>query len=137
MYSKIMVPVDLTHLQELDKALNTAADLARHYKIPICYVGITSAAPSAIAHNPAEYEQKLQAFSRKQGEQHGHQTESKAVVSHDPTVDINDSLMKATTDIGADLVVMASHVPGLTDYVWPSHGGTLASHSRASVFVVR
>lgn len=137
MYSKIMVPVDLTHVQELDKALNTAADLAKHYGIPVCYVGITSSVPSAIAHNPAEFQQKLEAFSQKQSEQHGHRAESKAVVSHDPTADMNDSLMKASTDIGADLVVMASHVPGLTDYVWPSHGGKLASHSHASVFVVR
>jgi hypothetical protein len=32
---------------------------------------------------------------------------------------------------------MASHVPGLTEYVWPSNGGKLAGHAKASVFVVR
>jgi len=40
-------------------------------------------------------------------------------------------------EIGADLVVMQSHLPGLVDYVWPSNGGKIAGHSRASVFVVR
>jgi nucleotide-binding universal stress UspA family protein len=46
-------------------------------------------------------------------------------------------LLSAINDAGADLVVMASHVPGLTEYVWPSHGGKIASHSTASVFVIR
>jgi nucleotide-binding universal stress UspA family protein len=59
------------------------------------------------------------------------------VVSHDPTVDVDDALMKAVSETGADLVVMASHVPGLADYIWPSNGGKLAAHSSASVFVVR
>jgi len=40
-------------------------------------------------------------------------------------------------EAGADLVVMASHVPNVTDYIWPSHGGWVAEHSDASVFVVR
>ena len=137
MYQKIMIPVDLAHLQQLEKALKTAADLARLYRIPVCYVGIASAAPSAIAHNPAEFTQMLQDFAGTQSEKHGHHAESKAVVSHDPAADLNDSLMKAASEIGADLIVLASHVPGLTDYVWPSHGGRLASHSHASVFVVR
>ena len=39
--------------------------------------------------------------------------------------------------LGADLVVMATHVPNLTDYIWASHGGHLASHAKASVFLVR
>ena len=61
-------------------------------------------------------------------------------------IDTNSSLMenhrlhvqlKAVEEQKADLVVMQSHVPNLTDYIWPSNGGTVASHSRASVFVVR
>ena len=46
-------------------------------------------------------------------------------------------ILNAPGNVGADLVVMQSHVPRLTDYVWPSNGGTIASHSKASVFVVR
>ena len=36
-----------------------------------------------------------------------------------------------------DLVVMATHLPNVADYVWASHGGHLATHSKASVFLVR
>ena len=46
-------------------------------------------------------------------------------------------LMKAVADTNADLVVMASHAPGLMDYVFSTHAGHMAIHSKASVFVVR
>ena len=63
--------------------------------------------------------------------------EAKAVTSHDPAVDIDDTLEKAADEIGADLVIMASHIPGMMEYVIASRAGYLASHSSRSVFVVR
>ena len=45
--------------------------------------------------------------------------------------------VEAVHETGADLVVMASHIPGIADAIWPSHGGRLASHADVSVFVVR
>ncbi|MDN3720862.1 universal stress protein [Roseibium salinum] len=45
--------------------------------------------------------------------------------------------MKAIDETDADLVVMATHVPNLKDYVWPSNGGRVASHSDVSVFLIR
>lgn len=137
MYSKIMVPVDLAHKGDLDKALKTAADLAQHYKIPVCYVGVTSATASSVAHNPQEFEKKLEAFAEEEAGKHGHDASSKAYTSHDPTVDVDDTLLKAVKDVGADLVVMASHAPSVLDYVWPSNGGKMAEHAKASVLVVR
>lgn len=137
MYKQILVPVDLTHAEHLEKALQTAADLAKHYGSPVCYVGVTPETPSPVAHNPSEYAQKLEAFANEQAQKHGHQASAKAYASHDPAVDIDDTLMKAIREVGADLVVMQSHVPNVTDYIWPSHGGSVASHSDASVFVVR
>jgi nucleotide-binding universal stress UspA family protein len=37
--------------------------------------------------------------------------------------------------VGADLVIMASHIPKLFDL--GSHGGRVASHTSASVMLVR
>ena len=65
------------------------------------------------------------------------ETGAHAIFSHDPAVDLDPALIKAAEEIGADLIVMASHIPNLMDYVWPSNGGTIAGHSKASVFVVR
>jgi nucleotide-binding universal stress UspA family protein len=60
-----------------------------------------------------------------------------AKISHDPTADVDDALEQAAEEIGADLIVMASHVPNFADFIFASRAGYLASHSHLSVFVVR
>ena len=137
MFTLMMVPVDLEHLEPLSKALSAAAGLAKHYDIPVCYVGVANEEPSRIAHNPAEYEKKLQAFTTSQTGKYGHSASCKTFVGHDLVADVDDVLLEAVSTVGADLVVMASHVPTIVDYVWPSNGGKIAAHSKASVFVVR
>jgi nucleotide-binding universal stress UspA family protein len=54
-------------------------------------------------------------------------------------IDVDKVLLStAVVESGAvDLVVMQSHVPGISDYLWGSHGGHLAAHADISVFVVR
>jgi nucleotide-binding universal stress UspA family protein len=137
LYSKIMTPVDLAHKGDLVKALDCTADLARHYGAEVVYVGVTAAAPSATAHSPAEFAQKLEAFAKEQAETHGITAGSKMVECHDPAADVDNALVKATAETGADLVVMASHVPSVLDIVWPSNGGKVAEHAKCSVMVVR
>lgn len=133
MYSTIMVPVDLTHLGALEKALSISEDLARVWGAEIVYVSVTTEAPSAIAHTPAEFARKLEAFAASRPGRN----RARSYASHDPSIDMNKTLLGAITDTGADLVVMASHKPGIADYFWGSHGGTLAAHAGISVFVVR
>ncbi len=137
MYRTIMIPVDIAHAERLAKALRTGADLAKLYGAELVYVGVTAPTPGSVAHNPAEYAEKLAAFAAAEAAEYGHAVRSQAVVSHDPTTDLDDALLRAVDETGADLVVMASHIPGLADYVWPSNGGKLAGHAKASVFVVR
>ncbi len=137
MFRRIMVPVDLVHAGLLEKALQTAADLANHYGSPVCYVGVTPQTPSPVAPNATEYARKLEAFAQQQALKHGHEASALAYASHDPAIDIDDTLLKAIRETGADLVVMQSHIPNVTDYIWPSHGGTVAAHAGVSVFVVR
>ncbi len=137
MFNKIMVPVDLAHRNDLDKALTCAADLAGHYDAEVVYVGVTSSTPGQLAHNPAEFKVKLDAFAAEQAEAGGIRASADTIVSHDPKSDIDDKLLGASRDIGADLVVMQSHMPNVLDYVWPSNGGKLAEHAKCSVMVVR
>jgi len=136
-FSKIMAPVDLAHLDKLRRAIDCAADLAGHYGADLVYVGVTAETPGALGHNPAEYAARLEAFAAEQAEAHGIIASAHAMAAHDPTTDLDDALFRAIDDIGADLVVMQSHVPNLTDYIWPSNGGKLAAHAKVSVMVVR
>ena len=137
MFKKIMAPFDLAHQESLQKALQCTADLAKHYDAEVVYVGVTAPTPSKTAHTPAEYATKLDAFAQTQATEHGITASASTVISHDPTTDVDDALLKATSDTGADLVVMASHIPTLMDYVWPSNGGKIAEHANCSVMVVR
>lgn len=137
MFSNIMVPVDLRHLDRVSKSLQVAADLARLYSARVCYVGVASAEPSDLGHRPEEVAALLSGFAKAEADRHGHRGTSHLVINHDPTTELDKALHDTVEEIGADLVVMATHVPNVTDYIWASHGGTLALHSRVSVMLVR
>ncbi|TCO70621.1 universal stress protein [Rhodovulum euryhalinum] len=137
MFRHILAPVDLAHLDRLSRALEVTADLARHYGIAVTYVAVTAPQPGKVAHNPEEFSRKLKAFADEQTARHGHGADARAVISHDPAVDLDRALRQVREEIGADLVVMGSHLPTLGDYVWPSHGGKLALHTHASILLVR
>jgi nucleotide-binding universal stress UspA family protein len=137
MYKKIMVPLDLAHIERLDKALTTATDLAKHYDIPVCFVGVTAETPTEVAHTPKEFGEKLEAFGATQSTKHSLNIDTAAYSSHDPAVDLDKTLVKAAKENGADPIVMASHVPGLPEHVFASNAGAVASHAEVSVFVVR
>jgi len=137
MFKQIMVPVDLGHTDQLEKSMKIAAELSKQYQAPVCYVGVASEQPGSVSQDLPEFQQKLAVFAEQQIALHGHQATTRAFVGHDLVTDVDDILLAAVTDINADLVVMASHVPTLVNYVWPSNGGKIAAHSQASVFVVR
>lgn len=93
--------------------------------------------PSAVARNPEEFAAKLDQFASEKREELKKAIGTKVMLSHDPTIDIDDVLHKASSEPSADLVVMASHVPGMKEHVFASRAGYLASHSDLSVMVVR
>ncbi|MFU8895356.1 MAG: universal stress protein [Gammaproteobacteria bacterium] len=137
MYKKIMVPVDLAHLDALQKPLQVAADMARHYEADVCYVSVTTSMPGPVAKTPAEYEKKLAAFAAEQASSHGQACGSRVFFSHDPAADLSRTLVKAVEETGADLVVMGTHLPRKLDAIMPSRGGKLAKLTNVSVFLVR
>jgi len=136
LFRHIMVPVDLSHPDKLDTALAAAGDLAKHYGARVTYVGVTSSQPSSVAHTPKEYAGHLAKFAAAQAEVQGvAEVASHAVTAHDPAVELDQKLEEAVHELGADLVVMGSHIPKTFDL--GSHGGRVASHTDVSVFLVR
>lgn len=137
MFSKIMVPVDLAHADQLEKAISVAADLAKQYGAQATLVGVTQSGPTEVARTPQEYSEKLASFASEVSEKSGVTFSTHSETSHDPTIDLDDTIMRASEAIGADLIVMASHIPGFAEYIFASNAGYVASHSKLSVFVVR
>jgi len=137
MHSKIMVPIDLAHIQLIEPTLQTVADLAQHYNAEVCYVGVTANTPGSVARTPQEFTQKLEAFAQERARVHGQPVSTHTIVSPDPIADLDDDLIQAIRDVGADLVVMPTHPPKHIDVIMPSHGGKVATHTDVSVFLVR
>jgi nucleotide-binding universal stress UspA family protein len=138
MYKKLMIPVDLAHTDRLEKALTTAADLSKQYGIPVCYTALTASTPTSVAHTPDEFARKLEAFAQAESERLGLQRpESHVIVDPDPVADLGKKLIKAAHDQRCDVVVMASHVPGIQDHIFESNAGKVAMHADVSVFVIR
>ncbi|WP_163835552.1 universal stress protein [Spartinivicinus ruber] len=137
MYTNIMVPVDLAHLDKMDKALRAAADLAKFYHAEIHYVSVTGSLPSELARNPEIFAKKLDEFVANQDSIYGVKGQAHPITATDPTADLDQILSDAGEAVGADLVIMAAHVPGLWQNLFHNHGSYVASHAHMSVFLVR
>ena len=137
MYRTIMTPVDLAHAETLGKALDVSAALAKAFDASLTMVSVAASAPSDVAISPTAHTKKLKAFAAEQGEKRGVTFAARLEIDSDPVIDLEQRLEEAAEAIGADLVVMASHVPGWAEYIFASNAGYLASHSKLSVLVVR
>lgn len=136
MFKRIMIPVDLAHDGNLERALQVACDLSAHYGAELVYVGVTGETPSSVAHTPAEFAAKLETFAKEETTARGGgSARAHTITAHDPAVEMDSMLEKAAGDLGADLVVMGSHIPNRFDFA--SHGGRVASHATCSVMLVR
>ena len=139
MYKKIMVPVDLEHVEKIEKALDTAAELARIYDIPVCYVAVHGRVPNRVATSPEKFDAELSMFAHEQRDKYEIETACKSVTSVDVPVELDDKLIGAVDEVEADLVVMASHVPGVADHLHllSSNAAKIVKNTSVSVFVVR
>lgn len=137
MFKTILVPVDLEHADKLAKALDIAAGLALQNGAALHVVGVASPLPGAGAHTPGEYAEKLAAFAARTGEPHGLEVTPHALTVSDPAVEANAAILNQAEALGADLLVMATRVPGFAERLFSSHGNYIASHASMSVFLVR
>ncbi|MGR5145135.1 universal stress protein [Photobacterium alginatilyticum] len=137
MFSKIMVPVDLRHEEQLTKSLDVVAKLATIYNAKVVFVGVSLAAPTEISRNPEEYKAKLELFTQEQSDLHDIDAESHPIFSVDPTADLNKKLLDAIDEIDADLILMATHIPNVSDYIFANHGNYISDHADISVFLIR
>lgn len=137
MYAKIMIPIDLRHTETLNKSLKIATDIAKLYGAEMHMVAVGHNTPNQVARTPEAFAQKLTDFAAECSEQYEVPFAPHAEMSHDPAVDLDTKLQQSATGLGIDLIVMASHMPGVAEHVFASNAGYLASHSDLSVLVVR
>jgi nucleotide-binding universal stress UspA family protein len=138
MYSRILVPVDLEHVEKLEKTLNLAAWTAKETGASISFVGVVDAIPTTSAHTEGERTaERLKAFADEQAKKHGIETSDHVELRGDLHLNLGKDVIQAAKESDCDLIVMASHVPGLKEHFFASNAGYVASHAPMSVFVVR
>lgn len=141
MYRTILLPVDLDEEASWKSALPAALLHARSEGgsltlltvIPSFGEGIVGAYfPADFADQATERAEKdLEAF---RAEHVPADVTSKALVR---VGTIYDEILGAADEIGADLIVMASHRPALSDYLIGPNAARVVRHARQSVMVVR
>ena len=138
MYSRILVPVDIAHPEKLGKALTVAAEIAKANGATVVYLGVVDAVPTPSARTEGErHKELLDALAAEQARAHGIDTEDVVELRGDLHLHVGSEIIEAANGAGCDLIVMASHVPGIKDHILSSNAGYVASHAPMSVYVIR
>jgi len=141
MYKDILLAVDLTHPETQEKAVSTAIEYAKAFGSRLHAATIVPDFGMSIVGSffPAGYE--AQALERAREQLHAFMAERapeglavQHVVGHGT---IYQELLRIAGEIRADLIVMASHRPGLEDYLLGPNAARVVRHAETSVLVVR
>jgi nucleotide-binding universal stress UspA family protein len=137
MYTHIMFPVDLHLPPEVRKAADVAAEVAKWQGARITVVSVTGTQPGDPVQTDAKVNEDLRAFADQLANNSGTDVACRNIHSVDVAAEVDGDLARAAEEIGADLIVVGTHAPRITDYIFSSHAGYLANHAKVSVFVVR
>ncbi|MXU66560.1 universal stress protein [Oceanomicrobium pacificus] len=136
MYGKILVPVDLGHMDSAARILTKAralADAGAHMTVLNVQEEIPSYVMSYIPEGTTE--KNLQAAETSLQE-----LMAKAGVSADLLIrsgKASTRILDVAEEIGADLIILGSHRPGLQDYLIGSNAARVVRHATCAVLVDR
>ena len=143
MTQNIIALVDLNEEDSWRKALPTAIDHAKHTGARLHVLNIVPDGMfrmSVVAQViPEDYERRLTDEAK---EQLAALVKEHAVegIDVEPAVRFGSIYKEALSfarDIGADLIIMGAHKPGMADYLLGSNASQIVRHAKCSVWVVR
>jgi len=138
MYTKILVPVDLDNVEKLSKALTLAGQTAQANHAEVVYLDVVDAVPTMSASTEGDrMAVRLKDFVAAQAKQYHIKANDQVALRGDLHLNVGADIIKAAKEADCDLIVMASHLPGLKDHIFSSNAGYVASHAPMSVHVVR
>jgi nucleotide-binding universal stress UspA family protein len=134
MYKTILVPIDLGHPEQGSKMLGIARQIGgAESRVVALYVAadvpgfVAAELPKGLLNkNLAKSRADLGAMAEKAS------AETEIRSGHPPT-----KILEYAEEIGADLIIMASHRPGLQDYFLGSTAARVVRHAKCAVFVDR
>ena len=141
MYKDILLPIDLDQESSWRKALPLAVELGKSFSARL---HIMTVVPDYQFHYvsqyfPAGYEEKMIAAAEERlrdfaTEHVAEDVQVQLIVAHGS---IYRQVAKAAEDIGADLIIMASHTPGASDFLIGPNAEKVLHHFKRSVLIVR
>jgi len=141
MYKDILLPIDLGQESSWQKALPLAVELGKNFGAQL---HIMTVVPDHSFHYvsqyfPPGYEEKMIADAEERlrnfaSEHIPENVEAQLIVAHGS---IYRQIAKAAEDVGADLILMASHTPDATDFLIGPNAEKVLHHFKRSVLIVR
>ena len=141
MYKEVLLAVDLNDVESQRKAVETAIHLARasgarlHVQTVVPNFGMSMVA----SYFPKDFESK--ALEKARQALHDFVTQNfpedvtvQHIVGHGT---IYQEILDCAAEIGADMIIMASHRPELQDYLIGPNAARVVRHANCSVLVVR
>ncbi len=136
MFKKILVPVDLAHNEQGGKMINLARELGgKDAEIILTHV-INDIPVYAAVEISGELLQQTHKWAAKELADLAktHKITTKTDLRHGSA---GNSIVEAAEDHKADLVIIASHKPGMADYFLGSTAGRVVRHAQCPVLVMR
>ena len=139
MLKTILVPIDVLQIEAGGVALDLARDLAKIRGGKLVLLNVVELVPGYVAAQiPPSIHEKAKSDAaaglKDLAGKHGLADTAEVVVRDGhPSREILDFANK----IGADVIVIASHDPGLADYLLGSVAARVVRHAHCSVFVAR
>lgn len=140
MFENILVPVDLSDTELAKASIETSVALARASSGRVRLLNVLPLTPIALAeYVPADFEEQQRHSSEEAmniiaGESGLDPSHISVVVRQGG---VHHEVLEEAKTMGADLIVMSSHSPGVRTYVLGSNASHVVRYARCSVLVVR
>ena len=138
MIKTILVPIDIGEKQAGAAALGLAGSFAKVHGAKIVLLNVVEKVPGyLVSQLPSEFHEKAledaEAALGELADRHGLGSAEVLVRAGLPSTVI----LECATETGADMIVVASHDPGLVDYLLGSVAARVVRHAHCSVLVAR
>ncbi len=139
MYKKVLVPVDFSHIEKGSKMVERAKYLADTSKSQLTLLNVIPEIPPYVAIEiPSGLHEKVvenaRADLRELVRKHDLPASTKVVVESGNPAGV---ILAYAEKEKCDLIMVASHQPGLKDYLLGSVAGKVVRHAHCSVLVLR
>lgn len=140
MFKHVLVPVDLGHPEGNRKALEAARQIAKDYGAVLHFLTVVPPLDSfASTFFPEGFQEKAVQAAQDGLHRYTAQADLEGLPVHHIVAQgpIYDQVLQIANRVQPDLIVMASHMPGRSDYLLGPNAAKVVRHAGCSVMVIR